>query len=245
LARCHQHLGRIVQAHRLFVDLAIQQLPPATTPRSFLVAQAEARQELTKLRSAVPGIQVHITSDLPAESLDVQIDEVSVSLDKLRYMFAVSPGMHAVNVKAPGRKSVHQPVSVPGPGPHAVQVDMLEQTQDYSAYTLPGIIIAAFGGAGLVVGGITGGLAMSEANRFEDECGGSHCPPELQDDVDKAKVLGTVSTTSFIIGGAAALVGIGMAIKGATQSSGTESARQQPSFHLGVGPGSLLVYGTF
>ncbi len=68
------------------------------------------------------------------------------------------------------------------------------------------------GGAGLAVGAITGGLALSKHSSLVSQCSGGHCydtqKAALSGDVDSYHTLGTVSTAGFIAGGVLAAGGL-------------------------------------
>jgi hypothetical protein len=75
-----------------------------------------------------------------------------------------------------------------------------------------GITLLGVGGAGLVVGAITGGAALSQHSDLVKDCPGGHCPKGSEDmfqaRVDKYKKMGTISTAGFVAGGALAATGV-------------------------------------
>jgi hypothetical protein len=75
-----------------------------------------------------------------------------------------------------------------------------------------GFIGLGLGAAGLVAGGVTGGLALSKHASLLKTCLDGHCPKgsEMtnQAAVDSYKTMGTISTIGFIAGGALAATGI-------------------------------------
>ena len=91
------------------------------------------------------------------------------------------------------------------------------------------------GGAALVVGAITGGLAMGDHSDLEDNCPGGQCPPEQQDTLDSFHTMGTVSTVGFIAGGVLAATGVVLLLT-------APSAAEEPAatvVEARFGPGSL------
>ena len=62
------------------------------------------------------------------------------------------------------------------------------------------------GGAGILTGAVTGGLAMSTRSSTEG-CEGTVCPPSARDNVDTYNRYRTISTIGFIAGGALAATG--------------------------------------
>ena len=57
------------------------------------------------------------------------------------------------------------------------------------------------GGAGLVVGAVTGIIAIGKHSKLKDNCPNDTCPSDQQDKVDSYKTVGTISTIGFIVGG--------------------------------------------
>ena len=66
------------------------------------------------------------------------------------------------------------------------------------------------GGAGLVVGGITGLLALGKSGDLKDKCGADKnaCPADSQSDIDSYKSMGTISTIGFIVAGVGGATGL-------------------------------------
>jgi hypothetical protein len=62
--------------------------------------------------------------------------------------------------------------------------------------------------AGVIVGGITGGLSFSQSKDLQGRCDNGACAPELQGEIDSMSTLGTISTVSFAVAGAGAALGI-------------------------------------
>jgi hypothetical protein len=75
-----------------------------------------------------------------------------------------------------------------------------------------GFVILGVGGAGLLVGGITGGLALAKHGDITKSCPEGHCPPgqeaSLQPAIDSYGTMGTLSTIGFVAGGALTATGV-------------------------------------
>ena len=71
-----------------------------------------------------------------------------------------------------------------------------------------GLIIGGVGAAGLVAGGVTGGLALGQHDALAAACPNGQCPPGKRGDVDAYELLGTLSTVGFIAGGVLAAAGV-------------------------------------
>ena len=64
------------------------------------------------------------------------------------------------------------------------------------------------GAAGLLVGGLTGGLSVSKAGDAKEGCVDKHCPRGNQDAADSSRTFGTISTIGIGVG----IVGVGVGV---------------------------------
>ncbi len=94
-----------------------------------------------------------------------------------------------------------------GPAPASNLSPPPEPSGGGSSVKTIGLVLMGVGGAGLVVGGITGVMAMGKHSDLEKECPGGKCTSLRQSDVDSYKSLGTISTIGFIAGGVLAAGG--------------------------------------
>jgi hypothetical protein len=67
------------------------------------------------------------------------------------------------------------------------------------------IVALGVGGVGIVVGAVTGFLAIGKHSDLADACPGGKCTSDKQSDIDSYKTMGTISTVGFIVG----VVGLG------------------------------------
>ena len=80
-----------------------------------------------------------------------------------------------------------------------------------SGLKIAGIVTLGVGGAGLIVGAITGGLAIGDHTTLVNGgCGNGACPPSQQSNLDSYHTMGTLSTIGFVAGGVLAVAGIVM-----------------------------------
>src|SRR5690606_37900600 len=73
---------------------------------------------------------------------------------------------------------------------------------------VPAYVVFGVGGAALLAGAITGAISLSIVADVEERCIDGHCPPEDEDEARVASRLGTASTATLAIGGAAIATGI-------------------------------------
>ncbi|MBL8740501.1 MAG: hypothetical protein JNK04_05385 [Myxococcales bacterium] len=76
----------------------------------------------------------------------------------------------------------------------------------------PGIALIATGGAGLLAGAITGGIALAMKEDIGSRCDGNACLASDAEDGATMDRLATASTVCFIVGGALAATGVVLTI---------------------------------
>ena len=80
-----------------------------------------------------------------------------------------------------------------------------------SGLKIAGIVTLGVGGVGLVLGAITGGLALGDHSDIANACPDpKNCPASLQGKIDSNHTMGTLSTVGFVAGGVLAVAGIVM-----------------------------------
>jgi hypothetical protein len=106
-----------------------------------------------------------------------------------------------------------------------------------------GFVALGVGGAGLIIGGITGGLALGKHGDITKSCGEGHCPKGTeatwQPEIDSYNTMGAISTIGFITGGALAATGVVLTLT-APKGSPTRAAVTPL-----VGPGFIGAKGSF
>jgi hypothetical protein len=94
------------------------------------------------------------------------------------------------------------------------------------------------GGAGLVVGGVTGFLALGKKSDLEG-CVNQKCPSSQSDTLDGAKTMATVSTVGFAVGFVGVGVGVVLLLTGGNKRASLGSAhvaKHQPQRGVHVEP---------
>ncbi len=268
MARAHAKLGRLVEAHQLYVDVVVEDIPNYAAP-AFHKAQATAREELAALSGKVGGVIIAVTG-APLDQVEVMVDGTSVPVARLPHGVALDSGEHQIEARsaktepaqqslqvAAGQGLVHLELvlqapatSASNPPPTAPTAPVAMPTPappadppDHPLFT-PGIITLAIGGAALAAGGITGGLTLAQASDIKATCNDTQCPPDQESEANSAKTLGHVSTTMFIVGGVAAATGIVLLLM--PSSSPSEApAPPQPTLGARLGAGYGQFFGTF
>ncbi|MBW2456034.1 MAG: hypothetical protein JRI68_16065 [Deltaproteobacteria bacterium] len=253
LARSHAKLGRLVAARMLYQQIVDERLG-GDVPPAFHQAQAKARRELGALASRVPAVELTILGPAP-DQVSVTIDDRPVPPEALGSPQPLDPGDHRITVRAPGWTEAQRLVSLTEGETKPLRIELRAGVGGSSpsptgdadhplGESLPvgPIVLLGFGGAALIVGGVTGALALDREEELHDRCPTNPCPPENEALEDDATVFATVSTVGFVVGGAAVAGGLAWLLFGSSDSDDELSRlRLQPV----LGPTSWGIGGTF
>ncbi|WP_437928993.1 hypothetical protein WMF37_06880 [Sorangium sp. So ce291] len=249
LGRTYFLMGRLVEASDMLREVV--RLPEdRETPRT-RAARAEAEQLIDEIAPQIPSLRLKISAP-PGSAPQVTVDGESIPAAALAVPRKVNPGSHVVVGKVAGHPERRVEVTVEkgnhvevplalGPAPQSPR----PPAPSPAAGPRPGpgpLALVGFGvaGAGLAVGGITGAITLSRASSLKEDCANNHCPPERFDDLDGARLLGTVSTVSFLLAGVGAAAGVaGLFL------SKPEPARTGLVVSPALAPGGLGLRGTF
>ncbi|MBI5535143.1 MAG: hypothetical protein HY898_20620 [Deltaproteobacteria bacterium] len=95
----------------------------------------------------------------------------------------------------------------------------------------------ATAGVGVVIGSVTGIMALSKTSQLKSDCGGTVCPSSKQDDLNSARNMAGLSTVSFAIALVGAAVGFNAMIlwgdAPAKQPPPTTAVQVRPVLGLG------------
>jgi hypothetical protein len=210
-------------------------------------AQADAETEHAALEPRIPGIVIRVEGAKDDE-VSVSVNGVPVPSSILGVKRLVDPGSVKLEATFSGRSQIEErtlregetqtvvfrfdAVAAPAPraeaepvAPSAIEAD--RPSSSGTARTL-GFVALGVGGAGLVVGGVTGALAMSQRSSL-DGCVDTRCPPSQDDDVAGYNRFRTISTIGFIGGAVLAATGLVLVISAPKR---TEASRSRPSVAL-------------
>lgn len=275
LGECQVNVGQVVAGTENLNRVVREQLA-ANAPKAFRDAQERAKGVLN---SALPKIAHLTVSVAPADAkAQVSVAGVSIPPALIGVERPTDPGTHEIVVSAPGYLEQKQTVTLAEGGSQEVAVKLEKDpnaalaaapatpsaTPPVTTTTPPpadaapskrsntaAYVALGVGGAGLLVGGITGFLALGKKSDLE--CDGTHCPPSEKDKLDSAKSMAMVSNVGFGVG----IVGVGLGVvllltnSGQSQSGAAAApklARRAPgpvSVEPWVGLTSAGVNGTF
>jgi hypothetical protein len=236
LARADVALGRLVAANEAYNQI-LRETIPANAPKVFSEAIEDARREVASITPRLCWITVTVAVVGHQGSYKVLLDGVEIPAAAVGVPRAVDPGQHLAIATAvdgvgriegsvsvtegksatvplqlkvepppPGTVPVVRPLGPTGPGlpppePLPPPVSTTRKTIGFAAIGV--------GAAGIVVGAITGGLALglhstlANAPSCKTVCGRAE-----QGDLDSYNRDGLISTVGFVAGGVLAVAGV-------------------------------------
>lgn len=222
-AECGKMIGEL--APRIAqITLAVKGLPAAVTPSVTIDNEPVNVAVLAEPRSINPGKHVAVVKAGSAEKRA----EFELKDGEKRTLEIVLP--EAASAPTP------LPTPAPTPTPTPVKPPVAPETPPSTGW----LTYAGFGaaGAGLVLGSITGLMAMSSSNRLINNCGRDHlhCPESEASTLRSYNTTSTLSTVGFVVVGVGLAVGI---IDLATGATGTKKTT------VSVGLGGVSLQGSF
>lgn len=249
LADCYEKTGQIASAWARYLETA------ALAQRA---GQAEREQYAREHAAALEPKLARLGVSAPSapRGLEVLRDGAAIDLAILGVAVPVDPGKHVIEARAPGKKAWTRTVEISGDAARVtIEIPTLEDApvakgpaagappvEDASSFPRKPVGLAAIGvgGAGILVGAITGGLALKKRADLAAVCNAQgHCTGQ-QDAIDGYHLLGTVSTVGFVVGGALAVTGA-VLVATAPKKGAAKQARVTPV----VGPGFAGLAGRF
>jgi hypothetical protein len=205
MAECEDRLGLIASAYQHFQELTT--MLPADDKR-FSLAQKRAAE----LEPWVPRLRIDLASGVPT-STSVIRDRTEVGPSSLGVELPVDPGEHVIVVTAPGRAERLYRVKLGEGARENMKVEPGQKIAKDTAKPVhgpptAGIVLASVGGLALIVGGVTGGLAIAKKNEVAVLCPQQkQCSPLGLTVEATGKGFATASTAAFAVGLSALGVG--------------------------------------
>jgi hypothetical protein len=260
-------LGRKADAYNELLLVKTEAEEAAAKNPKYQSAVDSATQDLEVLRGELGFVSVEVTDSDPGGTLTV--GGQTVDRDKWGQPIAVEPGTVSVSLKT-ATGSANRDVTVAAGATESVQIETVptgpvddgegEETDSddggdfmghmtpmrWGAYAAVGLGVVSFA----VAGGL-GGAALSQHSDLEDACGAAPCVEDRQDDIDSGRTLQTASNVMIVVG--AVLVGGGVALYFLAPDANEEEAEGDEGVdeefaritNVSVGPGSLVISGTF
>jgi hypothetical protein len=263
VARSQADLGMLVEAHETLVEVMRTPDKPGD-PQAFRDARGYAKVLDQQLAPRIPQLRISVSG---ATSAAVSVDGVDLPAGGLLVPYKVDPGHHVVVAKTDalsGRAetdvaegdvkdvwvTLQAPSSGPTPPPPAAPAAP-ESTEPespshrgFGPLAWVGLGVAA---VGVGVGAVTGVMTLSDKSSIASQCNGTRCPPSTYGKIDSANTLATISTVSFVVGGAGAALGVAAWFLGwgVDQPSAAPASGSTVRVEPWVGLGSAGVGGRF
>ncbi len=239
MARARRNEGKLVEASEIYATVANEKVD-AKAPKPFLSAVKDAAAELEELRARIPAARVEVKG-AGARDLLVTIDGKPA---RPGARILLDPGPHDFVAKSKQRR-VDKTVSLSEGGSETVvELAFEEDEKKVPAVKakkqggfIPGALLLAFGGAGVDLGIVTGVIATVQSSKIKEGCVETHCLTTDADALDRARLLGNVSTGALVAGGLVAATGVVLLVvrPGASPSEPRAS----------IGPGFVSVSAPF
>src|SRR5690606_18258560 len=177
------------------------------------------------------------------------IDEEEIPGEAIGTRRPVDPGRHVVRAMGEGIEPFEATFEIGEGGSESVAVRVERKAPDPdlpppvpaekpepevgdqgNVLPIVGFALLGVGGAGIVVGAITGGVAVSQHGELSDQCVGGRCEPAQYDTLDGFETMSTVSTIGIVAGAVVAGVGLTLVLVAPSEGEASTSLR--------LGPGS-------
>lgn len=213
LADCEERVHRLTAAMGHWVDARAR-----AQVESMKAIEEEATDRAKALEPRLARLTLALAPGAPPDAV-VERDGVVLGAPSLGIGLPVDPGVHVLVVKAAGRadrrteitlaegesRTLAVEVGPAGAAPVVVASPPAEARTGTSPLVWTGFGIAA---AGVVLGAISGALAVGAGSDAETACPNLRCSQRAFDDVEGGRRWATVSTVSFIVAGVGAAIGL-------------------------------------
>lgn len=253
LADCEMKRGNVATARQHFID-ASESLPPEDRRVTY------AKEQIASLSPRVPTVRIVVNAPKDGRaSVRVLRDGVELGAASLGVALPLDPGEHRVVVKAEGRKDSTYLFRVAeaetkllevAPGERAVGGDVAgagaaregwpredEATGRGSGKRTLGYASLGLGGVGIVVGAISGVLAMQAASTVRERCDAQNlCDAEGIDAANRGKTMAVLSPVGFAAGAVFGGLGAWLVLSSNRPPAGAQGARETRVGVVRVGP---------
>jgi hypothetical protein len=263
IARAQAAQGKVVAAtenyNKIIREWGNKKDAPPAFAEAVKAAQAEVDATQTRIASATIVVE-------GAKNPQVLLDDKPLPPAALGFKRGIDPGKHVIKVTATseGMKPVETSFTVPEGGSVIPRIKLEKDTsapivkqpeeqkpepatsEAKTQETQPGksapnrtpaYVALGIGGAGLLVGTITGVIAIGKAGDLKNKCNSDkQCDPSLQSDVDSYKSIGGISTIAFIVGGVGVATGAVLYLTAAPKKEAPTAAWISP-YVSGTGGG--------
>jgi hypothetical protein len=272
VAKSQAALGLLVEARDTLASSMRRTPDKPNDPQPFKDARAEGDKLDASLAGRVPGLTITVKGAAQGEQPALAIDGLDVPAAAIGLPRAVDPGHHIVVAKtataerqqevdiregeqkqvelmlvSTGRPAVEPPRPAPeppaAPGPSTPGPSRTSHAPN--TVTWIGVGLA---GAGVIIGSVTGVMAMSKGAGLPGECDNHQCGPAAHSDLASAYSAATVSDAAFVAAGVGLVLAAVSLVVGHESSAETPVAplaAWRPAAHVWLGFGAGGLRGTF
>ncbi len=245
----------------------------AARDKRYVAAAKSARRELARMRARIGLVTVHVSrpagSEEPAEGDgELTLTVAGQELDPADWgqPLAVKPGpCEIVLLAETGSASKEVTVSAGGSvevtiapphgrlhptgEPRQPQPDdpsegvETSDSSDGSGLRTAAYVAGGLGVAGMAVFAISGSLATSNYDELVEQCPGDRCPADLESQADTTRSQQTAANVGLVVGVVGLAAGVALLVTSFVLEGG--SAEPQPEVAVSMGPGSLVITGSF
>jgi hypothetical protein len=248
IAMCHEHDGKVATAWAE-LNRALVLNGETAGPQRKRDLEAYARRLITGIEPRLPKITVLLRAR-PA-GLRVTRDGVELAPATLGEALPVDPGSHEVRAAAPGHRAEKRVVTVAEGKAVTVEIALVAEAAppppapaEASARRTAGFVVGGAGVAGLIAGGVLGGLVLGKKSVIGEHCGaaiGSNDPRGCDATglaaANAAKPLGIGATVGFALGAAALGTGLTLVLISPAKGAPVAGAR----VFVDAGPGGTFL----
>jgi hypothetical protein len=212
VALTQEKLGHLVEARDAAIE--VMRMPgQAREPAPLAEARQRAAELANEVAPRIPSLTIRVAA--PRTGASVVLDGKPIASETVGAPWKVDPGPHLVRVSAPGHEAAEKKVTLAEGASVVVDISLLPSALGVAPPASRGprvspvaYVAFAVGGAALIGGAITGGVAWSQATDLEDRCAGG-CSPTLAGELDRANTLATASNVLFAVAASGAVIGVG------------------------------------
>jgi hypothetical protein len=248
LGECQVNVGQVVLGTENLNRVVREELS-ANAPKAFKDAQTRARSVLNAALPKIAHLTVKV--DPADAKPQVMVGGSPIPPALIGVERPTDPGTHEVVVSAPGYLEQKSSVTLAEGGTQELAIKLEKDPNAVATTAAPppttppvvttgptpppadsgpthpkksntlAYVALGIGGAGLVVGGVTGFLALGKKSDLD--CFNDRCPSSQKDTLDAAQSMATVSTVGFAVG----VVGVGVGVVMLLAGGGSDSARAE------------------
>ncbi len=251
-------LGRYVEAQERF-ELVLREGVADNAPAVWKAAVVEAGKLLEEVKPKIAWLTIVVPD---VKHPHVIVDGRPISEAALGVKVAANPGTQNVEVGAAGYETKSQSVTLSEGGEQTLEVTLTalpaqpatpgttqsarvaSDTKDTgSPNRTPAYVALGVGGVGVVVGAVTGIIALQKRSDLSRTCNGSSCPRSEESTLNSYHSMGLVSGIGFGVGLAGAATGLVLLSFGGGQDDSKDASAN--SLRVQVVPGGLRFGGAF